>query len=1055
MAKNKSQYDSTLNLPKTLFEMRAGLPKKEPVMLKDWDDNDLYNQLMKHNEGKPQFILHDGPPYANGNIHMGTALNKIIKDIIIREKNMEGFQAPYVPGFDTHGLPIELKALSSVGEKKKDISKLELRQICEKFATEHIDIMSDQFKRLGVIGDFEHPYLTLKPEFEARQIEIFGEMAKKGYIYKGLKPVYWCPDCRTALAEAEIEYGEDECDSIFVRFHVSQDPNGVLAKHGIPMEKTYFVIWTTTTWTLPANEAICLNGQFEYSFVKIGDEFHIMATDLVKSVMDACHITDYEVVGEPVSGAEFELMRYNHVYLPKEGWVILGDHVTLESGSGCVHTAGGHGVDDFNVCQKYPQIPITVPVDDGGYLTEQAGKYAGQRVWASNKTILADLTAAGAVMGQLHIKHQYPHCWRCHNPIIFRATEQWFCSIAKFREDVYKAIDTVTWMPDWGHDRMHGMVRDRNDWCISRQRTWGVPIPAFYCKKCGAYHITDATIKAVSDLFRKEGSDAWYKYDAEQIIPAGEVCEKCGASEWTKDTDIMDVWFDSGSTHAAVLEERPELRFPADLYMEGGDQFRGWFQSSLLTSVASKGCAPYKSVLCHGWVVVHIKIITMKKNFLAVLFALALCSPTFAQWKPAGDKIKTPWGEQLNPKNVLPEYPRPIMERQDWKNLNGSWNYAITKKGEPAPNNYQGEILVPFAVESSLSGVGKTINEHQELWYQRTFDVPSAWKGKQILLHFGAVDWKADVWVNDVKVGQHTGGFTPFYFDITSALNKGNNQLVVKVWDPSDRGEQPRGKQVERPEGIWYTPVTGIWQTVWLEPVAAQHIAQLKTTPDIDKKTVKVEVATNVCSPDKVEVKVFDGKNLVAKGAALNGVPVELTMPEDVKLWTPESPSLYNMEVTLYKDGKAVDQVKSYTALRKFSTHKDKNGITRLQLNNKDYFQFGPLDQGWWPDGLYTAPTDEALVYDLKKIKDFGYNMVRKHVKVEPARWYTYCDQLGLIVWQDMPNGGRGPAEWQMHKYYDGADAIRSAASEANYRKEWKEIIDYLYSYPSIGVWVS
>ena len=444
----------------------------------------------------------------------------------------------------------------------------------------------------------------------------------------------------------------------------------------------------------------------------------------------------------------------------------------------------------------------------------------------------------------------------------------------------------------------------------------------------------------------------------------------------------------------------------------------------------------------------------MKKNFLAVLFALALCSPTFAQWKPAGEKIKTPWGEQLNPKNVLPEYPRPIMERHEWKNLNGSWNYAITKKGEAAPGNYQGEILVPFAVESSLSGVGKRINEHQELWYQRTFDVPSSWKGKQILLHFGAVDWKADVWVNDVKVGEHTGGFTPFYFDITSALNKGNNQLVVKVWDPADRGEQPRGKQVERPEGIWYTPVTGIWQTVWLEPVAAQHIAHLKTTPDIDKKTVKVEVTTNVCSPDKVEVKVFDGKNLVAKGAALNGVPVELTMPEDVKLWSPESPSLYDMEVTLYKDGKAIDQVKSYTALRKFSTHKDKNGITRLQLNNKDYFQFGPLDQGWWPDGLYTAPTDEALVYDLKKIKDFGYNMVRKHVKVEPARWYTYCDQLGLIVWQDMPNGGRGPAEWQMHKYYDGADAIRSAKSEANYRKEWKEIIDYLYSYPSIGVWV-
>ena len=603
MAKNKSQYDSTLNLPKTLFEMRAGLPKKEPVMLKDWDDNDLYNQLMKHNEGKPQFILHDGPPYANGNIHMGTALNKIIKDIIIRDKNMEGFQAPYVPGFDTHGLPIELKALSSVGDKKKDISKLELRQICEKFATEHIDIMSDQFKRLGVIGDFEHPYLTLKPEFEARQIEIFGEMAKKGYIYKGLKPVYWCPDCRTALAEAEIEYGEDDCDSIFVRFHVSQDPNGVLAKYGIPMDKTYFVIWTTTTWTLPANEAICLNGAFEYSFVKIGEEYHIMATELVKSVMDACHIENYEIVGEPVSGAEFELMRYHHVYLPKEGTVILGDHVTLESGSGCVHTAGGHGVDDFNVCQKYPQVPITVPVDDGGYLTELAGKYAGQRVWAANKTILADLTASGAVMGQVHIKHQYPHCWRCHNPIIFRATEQWFCSIAKFREDVYKAIDTVTWMPDWGHDRMTGMVRDRNDWCISRQRTWGVPIPAFYCKKCGTYHITDATIKAVSALFRKEGSDAWYKYDAEQIIPAGEVCEKCGASEWEKDTDIMDVWFDSGSTHFASME-RTQGFWPATMYLEGLDQYRGWFQSSLLTAVGALGRgAPFKECVTHGWTV--------------------------------------------------------------------------------------------------------------------------------------------------------------------------------------------------------------------------------------------------------------------------------------------------------------------------------------------------------------------------------------------------------------------------------------------------------------------
>ena len=443
----------------------------------------------------------------------------------------------------------------------------------------------------------------------------------------------------------------------------------------------------------------------------------------------------------------------------------------------------------------------------------------------------------------------------------------------------------------------------------------------------------------------------------------------------------------------------------------------------------------------------------MKKNFLTMLLALALCSSTFAQWKPAGNKIKTSWGEQLDPKNVLPEYPRPIMERNDWKNLNGLWKYAITPKGTPAPAAYQGDILVPFAVESSLSGVGKMINEKEELWYQRTFDVPSAWRGKQILLHFGAVDWKAEVWVNDVKVGEHTGGFTPFYFDITSVLNKGNNDLVVKVWDPSDRGEQPRGKQIANPHGIWYTPVTGIWQTVWLEPVATQYITNLKTTPDIDNNSVKVEVAANTTSADKVEVKVFDGKNLVAKGAALNGVPVELAMPANAKLWSPDSPFLYNMEVTLYKDGKAIDQVKSYTAMRKFSIRKGQNGITRLQLNNKDYFQFGPLDQGWWPDGLYTAPTDEALVYDLKKTKDFGYNMVRKHVKVEPARWYTHCDQLGLIVWQDMPNGGPSP-QWQARNYFNGTEVIRSAASEANYRKEWREIIDCLYSYPSIAVWV-
>ena len=599
MAKNKSQYDSTLNLPKTLFEMRAGLPKKEPVMLKDWDDNDLNNQLMKHNEGKPQFILHDGPPYANGNIHMGTALNKIIKDIIIREKNMEGFQAPYVPGFDTHGLPIELKALSSVGDKKKDISKLELRQICEKFATEHIDIMSDQFKRLGVIGDFEHPYLTLKPEFEARQIEIFGEMAKKGYIYKGLKPVCWCPDCQTALAEAEIEYANDPCHSIYVKFKVTDD-KGKFTAMGLDLDKTYFVIWTTTTWTLPGNLAICVGPEYEYTVVKADGENYIMAAELVPAAMKARGVENYTTEGS-FKGSELEYMKTAHPFMNRESLVIVGDHVTLESGTGCVHTAPGFGVDDFEVCKKYPEVGITVPVDSKGILTEAAGKYQGLKTDAANKVIAKDLEESGALFALEKIVHQYPHCWRCKNPVLFRATEQWFCSVKDFKAETVKAISDGQWIPEWGEDRIKGMVNDRSDWCISRQRTWGVPIPVVYCKDCGKPVVTDETVKAVSDMFRKEGSDSWFIKDVKDIIPAGTKCE-CGCTEFVKEKDIFDVWFDSGVSHRAVMKERG-FDVPVDLYLEGADQYRGWFQSSLLTSVATTGKAPYKAVCTHGWVV--------------------------------------------------------------------------------------------------------------------------------------------------------------------------------------------------------------------------------------------------------------------------------------------------------------------------------------------------------------------------------------------------------------------------------------------------------------------
>lgn len=444
----------------------------------------------------------------------------------------------------------------------------------------------------------------------------------------------------------------------------------------------------------------------------------------------------------------------------------------------------------------------------------------------------------------------------------------------------------------------------------------------------------------------------------------------------------------------------------------------------------------------------------MKKLWMALALWGALAAQLHAQWKPVEGRISTQWSEQVNPDNVLPEYPRPIMERTEWKNLNGLWDYAIIEKGKHSPSVFDGKILVPFAVESSLSGVAKTVGAEKELVYRRSFDVPSSWKGKKVLLHFGAVDWKTDVWVNDVKVGSHTGGFTPFSFDITEALQGKNNTLLVKVWDPTDKGYQPRGKQVSRPEGIWYTPVTGIWQTVWLEPVSESYIQDLRITPDIDNSLLSLKaLVKDATSKDLVEVKVFDGQQLVAQGKSINGECVQVVMPENTKLWSPESPFLYMLKVSLKQGGKLVDEVSSYAAMRKYSSKRDANGIVRLELNNKPLFQFGPLDQGWWPDGLYTAPTDEALLYDIQKTKDFGFNMIRKHIKVEPARWYTYCDKLGIIVWQDMPSGDRNP-EWQNRKYFEGTEMKRSAESEACYRKEWKEIMDALYSYPCIGTWI-
>ncbi len=442
----------------------------------------------------------------------------------------------------------------------------------------------------------------------------------------------------------------------------------------------------------------------------------------------------------------------------------------------------------------------------------------------------------------------------------------------------------------------------------------------------------------------------------------------------------------------------------------------------------------------------------MKFKLLLLTFVLSGTS-LFAQWKPAGDKIKTKWAETIDPNNVLPEYPRPIMERPDWVNLNGLWEYSIQPVGQNEPQKFDGNILVPFALESSLSGVQKDLGKDKELWYKRTFNIASDWKNKTILLHFGAVDWKTDVYINDIKIGTHTGGFTPFSFDITPYLTSGNQKLVVKVWDPTSDGYQPRGKQVTRPEGIWYTGVSGIWQTVWIEPVSNKYISGVNTVADIDNNSLKINVNTEKTNPsDIVQVTLKDNNKVISTVKGVAGQSLNINVP-NAKLWSPDSPFLYDLEVVLLDNGKAADKVKSYAAMRKVSIKKDQNGIVRLQLNNKDCFHFGPLDQGWWPDGLYTAPTDEALVYDIQKTKDFGYNMIRKHVKVEPARWYTHCDKMGILVWQDMPNGDASP-HWEMHRYFEGVEKVRSIESENNFRKEWREIMDYLRPYPSIAVWV-
>ncbi|RBP06889.1 isoleucine--tRNA ligase [Rossellomorea aquimaris] len=584
------EYKDTLLMPKTEFPMRGNLPKREPDTQKKWEDMNIYQKVQERTSDRPLFVLHDGPPYANGNIHMGHALNKILKDFIVRYKSMSGFHAPYVPGWDTHGLPIE-QALTNKGVKRKEMTIAEFRKLCEEYAYEQVDNQRTQFKQLGVRGDWDNPYITLKPEYEAQQIKVFGDMAKKGYIYKGKKPVYWSPSSESALAEAEIEYQDKRSPSIYVGFAVTEGK-------GVLEEGTQLVIWTTTPWTIPANLGIAVHEDLSYVVVNVKESSYVVAEDLLEEVAKNLEWEDYSV-SKKLKGAELEHMVAKHPLYDRDSLVVLGDHVTTDSGTGCVHTAPGHGEDDFLVGKKYG-LEVLCPVDDKGVMTSEAPGFEGLFYDKANKPITEKLQETGALLKLNFITHSYPHDWRTKKPVIFRATAQWFASIDKFRKELLEAVNETKWVPAWGETRLYNMVRDRGDWCISRQRAWGVPIPVFYAEN-GQEIISDETIEHVSKLFREYGSNIWFEKEAKDLLPEGFTHEGSPNGKFTKEQDIMDVWFDSGSSHQAVLEERDDLERPADLYLEGSDQYRGWFNSSLTTSVAVTGKAPYKGVLSHGF----------------------------------------------------------------------------------------------------------------------------------------------------------------------------------------------------------------------------------------------------------------------------------------------------------------------------------------------------------------------------------------------------------------------------------------------------------------------
>ncbi|HGH0842631.1 TPA: isoleucine--tRNA ligase [Staphylococcus pseudintermedius] len=587
------EYKDTLLMPKTKFPMRGGLPTKEPQIQQEWKEKDLYRKMLEKNEGQPSFILHDGPPYANGNLHMGHALNKILKDFINRYKTMQGFYTPYVPGWDTHGLPIE-QALTKKGVKRKEMTTAEFRDKCQAFAMEQIDIQKKDFLRLGVNGDFDNPYITLKPEYEAAQIRLFGEMADKGLIYKGKKPVYWSPSSESSLAEAEIEYHDKRSASIYVAFDV-KDSKGIVA------DDAKFIIWTTTPWTLPSNVAITVHPELTYVQMNVDGTRYIIAEALVDAVAEQLGWDKEAVVREKdFKGSELEYIEAQHPFIDRISLIINGEHVTTDAGTGCVHTAPGHGEDDFIVGQKYG-LEVISPLDDKGVFTAEGGPFEGMFYDKANQAVTELLTEKGALLKLDFITHSYPHDWRTKKPVIFRATPQWFASISKVRQDILDAIEDTKFKVDWGKTRIYNMIRDRGEWVISRQRVWGVPLPVFYAEN-GDIIMTKETVYHVADLFEQHGSNIWFERDAKDLLPEGFTHPGSPNGEFTKEQDIMDVWFDSGSSHRGVLETRPELSFPADMYLEGSDQYRGWFNSSITTSVATRGRSPYKMLLSHGFV---------------------------------------------------------------------------------------------------------------------------------------------------------------------------------------------------------------------------------------------------------------------------------------------------------------------------------------------------------------------------------------------------------------------------------------------------------------------